>query len=311
MAGSTRAPRTAEIVLGTVFALAGLVLLYVAVFEAGRWPCWVVGFLLLVFSGFAMIPEWRDPFGSGLSRIKVVLSWLSVDIGRDRVPAAPQAQAEKAPDAVHPVQPELRAVIQEDFGTRVLAALKHTDDPLAYWSVAVDLTLRQDYGSAATVIDSALERYPEHPKLLISAGYMWARQKELSRAIEAAKRAVAGARDRAEFREQFFLANANLCYYLAERADSRDRASALEAGKLASDHADEFSNRASFRINYGFALIRFASSRDDLVAGVAYLLDLHRRDLKDEERAEVNQYLQLGMGTLLALDTPSQGKDTA
>ncbi len=167
MTTPARYPRTAEILLGTVFMLAGLALLYVAAFERGRWPSWVVGLLLLLFAGFAVIPEWRDPFGSGLSRIKVVLSWLSVDIGRDTSPAATPPEAEKVPDAVLPAQPGLRAAIQEDLGTHVLEGLKEVDDPLAYWSIAVNLIRRQDYGSAGAVIEAALERYPDHPKLLI------------------------------------------------------------------------------------------------------------------------------------------------
>jgi hypothetical protein len=175
----------------------------------------------------------------------------------------------------------------------------------------VDLTQRQDYGSASRVIEAALERYPDHPKLLISAGFLWARQKEFSKAIQAAKRAVIGAKDRQEFREQYFLANANLCYYLAERADPKDGAAALQAGKLASDHADEFSNRSSFKINYGFALVRFASSREEMVSGVAFLLELHRREMNAGQRQEVNQYLQFGLGKLISLDAPPPEKAPA
>lgn len=306
MAAAARPPRIAELVLAAVFSGAGLVLLYVAALGEGRWPAWVTGILLLMFAGFAVIPEWRDPFGSGLSRIKVVLSWLSFDLGRDAGPGARASQPEKAPDAVLLRGRGLRAVIQEDLGARVLEGLRGVGDPLAYWSIAIALMEREDYGSAGLVLDAALERYPDHPKLLISAGYLWARQNEQSKAIQAAKRAIAGARDRDEYREQYYLAHANLCYYLAERGEPRDRAGALEAGRLASEHADEFANRDSFKINYGFAQVRFASSRDELVGGLAFLLELHRRTLSPQHRGEVNQYLQLGLGKLVGLDASAQ-----
>lgn len=313
MAAPLRPPRAAEIVLGTVFALAGLVLLYVAAFKEGHWPSWAAGLLLLILAGFAVIPEWRNSFGSNIGRISKIalLDWFLVHFRADSTQVATPPGAEKPPEALLPAQPGLGAAIKEDLGARVLEGLKDVDDPLAYWSIAVNLMRRQDYGSAGVVIEAALERHPDHPKLLISAGYLWARQSDYSKAIQAAKRAAAGAKDREDFREQYYLANANLCYYLAERADARDRTSALEAGRLASDHADEFSSRDSFKINYGFAQVRFASSREEVVQAVSFLLDLHRRDLNPQQRVEVNQYLQLGFGKLVALDTPPQGASTA
>ncbi|HWK89640.1 MAG TPA: hypothetical protein VNP72_06575, partial [Longimicrobium sp.] len=178
-----------------LFALVAVALLYLAAVEDRGWICWAGGSILLLFLPLTVIPEWRDSFGSGLGRIRVRSGSVVVQTGRDARDMAIVPAPEKAPERVLPVNAPARSAIAEDLSPRILDGLKHVTDPLVYWSLAVGLIRNENYGSARAVLDAGLERDPYHPKLLISAGYLWARLNEQSRAIEAATRAVAGARE--------------------------------------------------------------------------------------------------------------------
>lgn len=304
MGDSPRSPRFTDLLISGLFGLTGLALLYLAAFEGKGWEHWAAGMALLILCGLAAIPEWRDSFGSSLRRVRVAFfPGTSLETGDGSREATALQHAEKPPESVlpKPVAQQL-PVPGAVITANVLESLKAIDDALAHWQFAVDLIEKANFGSARDVLESAIERWPDHPKLLISAGYVSARLDDLPKAIEAARRAVAGARDKQEFREQYYVANANLCFYLAKRGNLKDKTTALEAGKLASDHADAFANRHSFKINYGYGLVQFAVTREELVAAAVFLAELRNRRLSDTEKAEVNRYLQTAVGRLIGLD---------
>jgi tetratricopeptide (TPR) repeat protein len=296
MSASSRRPTATEHVLLLVFAALGAGLLYLAAMQDKGWECWVVGTALLLSGGVMVVPEWRDPFGRGLSRIRVDFTRGTLGLGGTSGSSLPD-QVEKPSEAVLPPRAKVPRALAS-ASDQLVAGLKNVDDPLTYWAVFIGLVENEDYGSARAVIEAALERFPRHPKLLISAGYMWARLKDVSKAIELARQAVEIARGQEEHREQFYVAHANLCYYLAGRGEARDRAEALAAGKLASDHADEFTSRHSFKINYGFAQVQFAAARAELADAIVFLARMVTEPLTRADRDEVDQYLQQGVQKL-------------
>lgn len=181
-------------------------------------------------------------------------------------------------------------------GEQTVEEIAACQEPDVAWRMVLHAAERKELVVAQSIAEAALKRHPNYPPLLITAGALWRRQGKGGKAISLTQRAIDAARDREEFEEQFFVANGNLAYQMAREEIGKERA--LEAGRLAAENAHRFENRDSFRINYGYARMKFADTDDELAEALEYLLSLRQFDLSVAEREEVAGFVREGASRL-------------
>lgn len=266
------------------------------------------GFLCTLLGVCLIVDTWRQGVARGIHR-----AWAKTPIGDFGLGGREEPQPiDKAPPAPGRADVEAKVEkIERELEPKALLAgiAKKPDGADILFDLAVRARAKQNLYEAKLILDAALEQHPEHPKLLIFSGWIWAKLGDADSAIRAYEKAASAAKDQEEWREQFYLANSNLAFRLAKLGRNKERC--LSLAELAADHADEFENRDSFLINYGYAQMRFAETREELVGSVQYLTELLSRNLQPEEVLEVNRYVEENLKKLNRLLAPETSSESS
>ncbi len=192
---------------------------------------------------------------------------------------------------------ELAGVVEE--GQRYLdesqAEQLAVSDPEKLWSVAVALTKKDELEAAREAADKALELSPENTKYLLASGHIARLQEDFGRGIDDMRRLVAvleGDGD-PKSRERLHVGYTNLAFLMAIRGKLRNRDEALQLAERAAAAVDDFHDRDSFVINFGYTKLMFARDPKEWGSAVDELARCLCRDLKDQEVDEVIRYLHL------------------
>lgn len=282
------------------------------------WALLTVDLVALVGGVVTAIPSLREPV---LRLVSGSLVRWGPDGGEIKIGGAPGATAdlpqpqERAPE----VAPQERSEAKRLPRGEALAA--QPDDILKTAYIHVSEGTAEALDRACATLEAGLKRFPDDPQLLVAFGYVQQRLDHLNEAITATERAYAvlsRKTDRTpQEEEKRWVAASNLCYQLALRANPGDRERALTIGADAAQRADEFEDRDSFQINYGFARLTFAADEDERIGALVYLCRVMQRPLTREEQFEVLNYIVRGGNRVLDAETvqltdPSQdenGKD--
>ena len=255
-----------------------------------------LAFLFCGFSGCALVPAWRAGVGKAVERLSMKLPWgWRVQAGLDHAAqATAELPIEKEPPIPHDKEARgrLQVFLSSIDPTEQVQELAGEQEHDTLFEAARTARRRRDYHLARIIIDAALNVFVDDPKFLILSGYLSSQLGEKREAISEYEKAAEVAYPGGPYREQHFLALANVSYALASIGDPRDRERALQAGKAAADHVDEFENRDSFAINYGYALYRYARTAAEYIRAFRYLSRLEDRSLSAEEVEEVRDYMR-------------------
>ena len=248
---------------------------------------------LIAIAIIVMVDPIRDLVANRLT--KFTLGGKSGLQGTFRVPEKRSLEEKPAP----PTGDEtiLRELEERGRKQNTVAELVEVFEQLAppienIWGWAIAEAKNNNYTKSQTILTAGLTKHSDDPRLLITSGAVSSKLRKTESALQAYRKAITVSEDKPEFIEQYYLANSNLCFLLALLKQHQDEA--IKAGKKSSDHADQFENRDSFRINYGFALLQFANDDKSLLDAMTYLIQLHQYELSPEERLEVNGYIVHG-----------------
>lgn len=239
-------------------------------------------FILILAGTCSLIPEWRESFPNMFKSLI------------NRFKGQKEEEDWKSPSTVeNPSEGE----IEDDYSVKELAK---NQDPEILWKIARKEMEKGEIKVAREILDGALEQHEDFTKLYVTSGYNWwcleGYDENIPEAISDTEKALKKFEEEGEEgSEQYYLACSNLTYFLANKDRDHQKEKALELGEEAAEHVDEFENRDSFVINYGYARITFSESFDEMINALKYLVDLHQRDLAKEEREEINDYIREGL----------------
>lgn len=247
--------------------------------------------LLFGFIGCAVImPQWRE------TGIRFTSSLVSGETGPRERRRPPEDTEVERPVGEELDDEEELTQLEASFDNvehDIIHELVGAQDPDTVWRLVRRAMEQNEFGRARAICDAALDEYGDHPKFLITSGYLARQAGDVAKAIREQEKAIDASDVEGEFREQYYVASSNLAYYLALQRHNRDRA--LEVGRRAAKVADEFDDRDSFAINHAYARLRFARDSDELTDAVKHLAALHDRDLSAAEIREVNRYIREGL----------------
>jgi hypothetical protein len=245
----------------------------------------------LAMAAIVGIPSWKTALATGLSRLKVKAgaAGVEVDVGEGVQPVV--TKPEKIPEISGAVVIQA-ASLEKKLDETVIRELMDKEDVMVLWRLAVTKTEKGETLYARRIVDIALEKHRDHPRLLVLSGWLNRQADNIALAIEQSEAAIRAADAKPEFAEVLYVAQSNLAFALALRAELRDKTRALQCAKAAADQFSNFANRHSWLINFGYSQYRFASSQEEIIGAIEYLTKIAKReDLEAGERTEVAKYL--------------------
>ena len=91
-----------------------------------------------------------------------------------------------------------------------LEAIVEDMSPDSVWRTTIKLLEeKKDVEGARRVLDAALKKHEDDPRLLIASGFAWRALRKPEKAVMDVKAAISSAEGREEFEEQYYLANSN------------------------------------------------------------------------------------------------------